>query len=73
VLTFTEAEQQTVQKTNSNPWTSYKYTGSLRAVYPLSDKRVVPSHINRPDYADHPTGEYLKFLITKWLLSILTF
>ncbi|WVQ69914.1 methionine aminopeptidase, type I [Kwoniella botswanensis] len=35
---------------------NYKFTGTLRPVYPLSPKRVVPPHIRRPDYADHPQG-----------------
>lgn len=32
---------------------NYAFTGTLRPVYPLSERRVVPSHIPRPDYADH--------------------
>ncbi|RSH79262.1 Methionine aminopeptidase 1 [Apiotrichum porosum] len=35
---------------------NYAFTGTLRPVYPLSERRVVPSHIPRPDYADHPQG-----------------
>ncbi|CAG8526840.1 944_t:CDS:10 [Paraglomus occultum] len=35
----------------------YNYTGSLRAVYPLSPRRPVPPHIIRPDYADDFTGQ----------------
>ncbi|KAI9312689.1 methionine aminopeptidase 1-like protein [Dichotomocladium elegans] len=31
---------------------SFRYTGPLRAVYPLSSRRKVPSHIPRPDYAE---------------------
>lgn len=38
-----------------NPWPSYKFTGKLRPAE-LSLKRVVPDHIPRPDYADHPEG-----------------
>ncbi|CAG8495179.1 8290_t:CDS:2 [Funneliformis caledonium] len=34
----------------------FSYTGTLRAVYPLSPKRQVPLHIERPDYADNPSG-----------------
>ncbi|CAI2174389.1 11750_t:CDS:2 [Funneliformis geosporum] len=34
----------------------FSYTGTLRAVYPLSPKRQVPQHIERPDYADNPSG-----------------
>lgn len=32
---------------------NYRFTGPLRPVYPLSPKRLVPAHIERPDYADH--------------------
>jgi methionyl aminopeptidase len=34
----------------------YKFTGTMRPVYPLSEKRTVPDHIEKPDYADHPQG-----------------
>ncbi|KAG6854304.1 hypothetical protein C0991_008199 [Blastosporella zonata] len=34
-----------------NPFPNYAYTGSIRPVYPLSNTRVVPDHIPRPDYA----------------------
>jgi methionyl aminopeptidase len=43
--------QQATQVT-FNPWPHYKFTGSLRPVYPLSPKRHVPDHIQRPDYAE---------------------
>jgi methionyl aminopeptidase len=39
-----------------DPWPHYRYTGSLRPVYPLSPKRYVPPEIARPDYASHPKG-----------------
>ncbi|KAH8087362.1 putative methionine aminopeptidase [Filobasidium floriforme] len=35
----------------------FKWTGPTRPKYPLSATRVVPPHIVRPDYADHPQGE----------------
>lgn len=38
-----------------NPWPSFSFTGKLRP-FPLSQKREVPEHIMRPDYADHPDG-----------------
>lgn len=38
-----------------NPYPGFRYTGTLRP-YPLSPKRLVPAHIPRPDYADHPQG-----------------
>ncbi|KAJ1921327.1 Methionine aminopeptidase 1 [Mycoemilia scoparia] len=34
-----------------DPFPSFKYTGELRPVYPLSPRRPVPEHIPRPDYA----------------------
>ncbi|KAJ3272059.1 Methionine aminopeptidase 1 [Terramyces sp. JEL0728] len=34
-----------------DPWPSYRYTGSLRPVYPLTPKRFVPDVILKPDYA----------------------
>ncbi|EIW85213.1 methionine aminopeptidase [Coniophora puteana RWD-64-598 SS2] len=39
-----------------NPWANFRYTGSMRPVYPLSPKREIPSHINRPDYANDASG-----------------
>ncbi|KAF9108118.1 Methionine aminopeptidase 1 [Mortierella sp. AM989] len=36
----------------SDPWPGFKYSGSLRPVYPLSPRRDVPAHIQKPDYAD---------------------
>ena len=35
-----------------NPFPKFEFTGSLRPVYPLSPKRTVPPHIQRPDYAE---------------------
>ncbi|WVO14025.1 methionine aminopeptidase, type I [Cryptococcus depauperatus] len=35
---------------------SFRYTGSIRPHYPLSPTRAIPSHIEKPDYADHPQG-----------------
>ena len=34
-----------------NPFPSYSFTGPLRPVYPLSEKRTVPKSIPHPDYA----------------------
>lgn len=34
-----------------NPFPSFAYTGPLRPVYPLSEKRTVPASIPHPDYA----------------------
>ncbi len=33
-----------------DPFPEFNYTGPFRAVYPLSNKRVVPSSIEKPDY-----------------------
>ena len=38
-----------------NPFGTFKFTGTLRPVYPLSPKREVPAHIPRPDYAEDGT------------------
>ncbi|KAL1931404.1 hypothetical protein VTP01DRAFT_9546 [Rhizomucor pusillus] len=35
-----------------DPFSTFKYTGPLRPVYPLSPRRPVPDHIQRPDYAE---------------------
>ncbi|PVU97972.1 hypothetical protein BB560_001488 [Smittium megazygosporum] len=35
-----------------DPFPSFRYTGKLRACYPLSPKRIVPDSIPRPDYAE---------------------
>lgn len=43
------------KETTYNPWPSYTFTGKLRP-FPQSEKRTVPTHIGRPDYADHPKG-----------------
>lgn len=34
-----------------NPFPTFPYTGPLRPVYPLSDRREVPKKIKHPDYA----------------------
>lgn len=36
----------------ANPFPRHQYTGTHRPVYPLSPKRIVPSHIPRPDYSE---------------------
>ncbi|KAH8099480.1 methionine aminopeptidase [Cristinia sonorae] len=35
-----------------NPFGTFRFTGSLRPKYPLSPKREVPAHIQRPDYVE---------------------
>ncbi|KAF1350107.1 putative methionine aminopeptidase, type I [Delphinella strobiligena] len=34
-----------------NPFPTFPYTGTLRPIYPLSPRRELPAHIQRPDYA----------------------
>ncbi len=41
-----------------NPWPGYLFTGRLRPAE-QSPRRVVPDHIPRPDYAEHPEGHPL--------------
>jgi len=43
---------ETVRDNVYNPFPSFSFTGTLRPVYPLSPKRLVPEHIPRPDYAE---------------------
>ncbi|KAK1228936.1 Methionine aminopeptidase 1 [Marasmius sp. AFHP31] len=46
-----------------NPFPDFPFTGSVRAMYPLSPRRHVPEHIPCPDYAEdgRPTSEYKEF------------
>lgn len=42
-----------------NPFPTFPYTGALRPVYPLSERRKVPKSIPHPEYWDdgYPTSE----------------
>ncbi|ELU45933.1 metallopeptidase family m24 domain-containing protein [Rhizoctonia solani AG-1 IA] len=40
-----------------NPFYNFQFTGTLRPVYPLSPRRIVPPEIPRPDYAED--GEWV--------------
>uniref|UniRef100_A0A3P9L612 Methionine aminopeptidase n=1 Tax=Oryzias latipes TaxID=8090 RepID=A0A3P9L612_ORYLA len=51
-----EANNCVEKDINTDPWPGYRYTGKLRPYYPLTPMRLVPSGIQRPDYADHPRG-----------------
>uniref|UniRef100_A0A673LIJ0 Methionine aminopeptidase n=1 Tax=Sinocyclocheilus rhinocerous TaxID=307959 RepID=A0A673LIJ0_9TELE len=53
---------------NTDPWPGYRYTGKLRPHYPLTPMRLVPSNIQRPDYADHPLGK----IVVKSIMSTST-
>ncbi|KAJ3031402.1 UNVERIFIED_CONTAM: Methionine aminopeptidase 1 [Siphonaria sp. JEL0065] len=44
-----------VKHLEHNPFPTHKYPGKLRPVYPLSPKRQVLDHIEKPDYAE--TGD----------------
>ncbi|CAO3675452.1 unnamed protein product [Umbelopsis vinacea] len=50
------ATHKTVHKAKEvaphDPFKNYRYTGALKAVYPLSPKRHVPENIKRPDYSE---------------------
>ncbi|EJF65777.1 methionine aminopeptidase [Dichomitus squalens LYAD-421 SS1] len=54
-----------------NPFGTFKFTGPLRPVYPLSPKREVPAHIPRPDYAEDgiPTSENRKLGLPPRILA----
>lgn len=45
----------------TNPWSNFenKYTGKMRPHYPLSERRIIPDYISKPDYAEDgiPKGE----------------
>ncbi|CAG8661502.1 5908_t:CDS:10, partial [Ambispora leptoticha] len=62
-----------VDKNVETPYVpTWPYTGSLRAVYPLSPKRHVPPHIKRPDYADDPEGQPISEIKDKHVNVILS-
>ena len=39
-----------------NPFPTFPFTGSLRPIYPLSDRRSVPESITHPNYARTKSG-----------------
>ncbi len=47
----------------TNPFTSFRFTGSLRPAYPLSPRRRIPDHIPRPDYAEDSTTVLVPFIL----------
>ncbi|RYC60415.1 hypothetical protein CHU98_g5802 [Xylaria longipes] len=49
-----------------NPFPAYPFTGTVRPVYPLSPKRIVPKSIKRPDWADTGVPAAERRLGTKW-------
>lgn len=46
------ASQGNQQTAFYNPFPKYKFTGSVRPVYPLSPRRPVPKSIPHPDWAE---------------------
>ncbi|EPQ58149.1 methionine aminopeptidase [Gloeophyllum trabeum ATCC 11539] len=59
---WSSAYHMTAADGTYNPFPSFRFTGELRPVYPLSPKRQVPAHIPRPEYAETgvPTMEIRK-------------
>ncbi|KAL9128010.1 MAG: hypothetical protein Q9175_007620 [Cornicularia normoerica] len=53
-------EHKSVHKSGStalrNPFPTFPFTGSLRPIYPLSDRRTVPESIPHPNYAKTEGG-----------------
>jgi methionyl aminopeptidase len=50
-----------------NPFPTYPYTGSVRAVYPLSPRRPVPKTIKHPDWAkDGIPKREMRLSRSKW-------
>lgn len=54
-----------------NPFHNYNFTGSMRPVYPLSPRRIIPEHIKRPDYAE--SGRILGSFMSKHLWELILF
>ncbi|KAJ1308528.1 hypothetical protein OPQ81_004230 [Rhizoctonia solani] len=54
-----------------NPFQNFAFTGTLRPVYPLSPRRIVPPEIPRPDYAEDgiPHSERLRDALTIKILT----
>lgn len=44
-----------------NPFPSFKFTGSLRPVYPLSPRRPIPAHITKPPWSEDGDPKYKMF------------
>lgn len=50
-----------------NPFPTFPYTGSVRAVYPLSPRRLVPKTIKHPDWAkDGIPKREMRLSRSKW-------
>lgn len=54
-----------------NPYPTYSYTGSIRPVYPLSEKRTIPDHIPKPDYAKDGIPRSEQMFVGKNKITIL--
>ncbi|XP_068705433.1 methionine aminopeptidase 1-like [Montipora capricornis] len=61
------AKIQNFKPASYNPWPGYKFTGALRP-WPKSAWRVVPDHIQKPDYAE--TGVPLSEIKSKQSMQI---
>ncbi|CCO32577.1 methionyl aminopeptidase [Rhizoctonia solani AG-1 IB] len=54
-----------------NPFYNFRFTGTVRPVYPLSPRRIIPQEIQRPDYAEDgiPHSEKLRESLTIKILT----
>lgn len=48
-----------------NPFPTYPFTGSLRPVYPLSEKRVIPKSIPHPEWSETGVPQYPRSVMNK--------
>lgn len=48
-----------------NPFPSFKFTGPLRPVYPLSPRRPIPDHIVKPTWSEDADPKYKLFTRNK--------
>ncbi|KAG2219598.1 hypothetical protein INT45_004849 [Circinella minor] len=56
-----KAQHKSNKGAKYDPFKTFGYTGPLRPVYPLSPRRQVPDHIEKPDYVETgiPKSEFL--------------
>ncbi|KXH32033.1 methionine aminopeptidase [Colletotrichum nymphaeae SA-01] len=54
-----------------NPFPTYPFTGPLRPVYPLSERRTVPKHIPHPDWWKDGIPKYPRSILNRNKVDIL--